>query len=232
MRLFLISTKAGSLGVNLIAANRVVIFDACWNPSHDLQAIFRAYRYGQRKPVFVYRLLAKVSRTRVCVRGFVASLLFPFQGTMEEKIYDRQVTKQSLSMRVVDEKQIGRHFSALELAELFTYTPPPPPPDDPPTQPYPQPEVSEASWRRECHPHSSFSLQEDLVLCGILERLQPKWVTNFHEHDSLLEHIDEEELSEEDRKAAWANYNNLMAATYNQHQQQQQQQQAATLATK
>lgn len=61
---------------------------------------------------------------------------------MEEKIYDRQVTKQSLSMRVVDEKQIGRHFSSSDLAELFTYTPSPLPPDTPPETPIKKPEVS------------------------------------------------------------------------------------------
>ena len=70
-KVFLISTKAGNMGINLQAANRVVLFDSSLNPVHDLQAIYRAYRYGQKKDVYVYRLLSR--------------------GSMEEKIYRSQV---------------------------------------------------------------------------------------------------------------------------------------------
>ncbi|XP_078068033.1 transcriptional regulator ATRX isoform X2 [Mustelus asterias] len=168
-RLFIISTKAGSLGINLVAANRVIIFDASWNPSYDIQSIFRVYRFGQIKPVFVYRFLA--------------------QGTMEEKIYDRQVTKQSLAYRVVDQQQIERHFTMNELTELYTFEPDQL--DDP---------NSEKKKKRDTP-----LLPKDHILAEILQN-QKDYIVGYHEHDSLLDHKEEEELSEEDRKAAWAEY--------------------------
>lgn len=59
--IFMLSSKAGGCGLNLIGANRLVMFDPDWNPANDDQAMARVWRDGQKKPCFIYRFLA-VSR--------------------------------------------------------------------------------------------------------------------------------------------------------------------------
>ncbi|XP_068758816.1 helicase ARIP4-like isoform X1 [Montipora capricornis] len=97
--LFMLSTRAGCLGINLIGASRVVVFDASWNPCHDVQAICRVYRYGQVKPVHIYRLIST--------------------GTMEKKIYDRQISKQGMANRIVDELNPEANFTKQEIMKLI-----------------------------------------------------------------------------------------------------------------
>ncbi|KAL5598548.1 uncharacterized protein BROUX77_006382 [Berkeleyomyces rouxiae] len=101
---FLLSSKAGGCGINLIGANRLVLFDPDWNPASDQQALARVWRDGQKKDCFVYRFIAT--------------------GTIEEKIFQRQSHKQSLSSCVVDSAEdVERHFSLDSLRELFQYRP-------------------------------------------------------------------------------------------------------------
>ena len=56
---FLMTTQAGGVGINLQSAARVVLFDSDWNPQNDLQAVARAHRIGQTKKVVVYRLISR-----------------------------------------------------------------------------------------------------------------------------------------------------------------------------
>ena len=53
---------------------------------------------------------------------------------------------------------------------------------------------------------SPLPAQDDMMLCSILDKLEPQYISGYHEHDSLLEHIYDEELTEEEKKAAWENY--------------------------
>ena len=78
---FLLSSKAGGCGLNLVGANRLVLFDPAWNPADDKQAAARVWRDGQKRRVYVYRLLAT--------------------GTLDEKIWQRQCSKEGLKC-VVD----------------------------------------------------------------------------------------------------------------------------------
>lgn len=56
--IFLISTRAGGVGLNLVAADVVIIYDLDWNPQMDKQAMDRAYRIGQKKNVMVFKLIS------------------------------------------------------------------------------------------------------------------------------------------------------------------------------
>ncbi|KAK6505863.1 hypothetical protein TWF481_007753 [Arthrobotrys musiformis] len=95
----LISTRAGGVGLNITAASRVVIFDFDFSPQDEEQAIARAYRFGQTKPVFVYR--------------------FKVGGTFEDVIHNRSLFKISLAARVVDHSHPVRLAKQGRAREYF-----------------------------------------------------------------------------------------------------------------
>ncbi|KAJ3227576.1 helicase [Clydaea vesicula] len=117
--IFLLSAKAGGVGINLIGANRLILFDIDWNPSvckqgniiityyfnDEFPAIFEAmariWRDGQKKEVFIYRFITT--------------------GTIEERIFQRQVTKLGLSDSIMDDKSTTDGFSTRDLKDLFSF---------------------------------------------------------------------------------------------------------------
>ena len=99
MPLFLISLKAGGLGLNLTAADYVIHLDPWWNPAIEEQASDRAYRIGQQNPVTVYRLIA--------------------EGTIEEKIIQLHKTKKSLADALLEGGDMSAKLSKDELLELL-----------------------------------------------------------------------------------------------------------------
>ena len=98
---FLLSSKAGGCGINLIGGNRLVLFDPDWNPANDKQAAARCWRDGQKKKCYLYRLLAT--------------------GSIEEKVFQRQLSKESLQNVVNGEGVLEQaSMSKEELRKLFT----------------------------------------------------------------------------------------------------------------
>ena len=99
-RLFLISLKAGGVGINLTAADYVILFDPWWNPAVENQAIDRAHRIGRDRPVIVYRLIAR--------------------DTVEEKMLTLQQRKRELALSLTDsDESLAGSLAPGELLELL-----------------------------------------------------------------------------------------------------------------
>lgn len=101
---FLLSTRAGGLGINLATADVVILYDSDWNPQADLQAEDRAHRIGQKKTVRVYRLIT--------------------EKTVEEKIIERAEKKLLLDAIVIQQGRLAsssNKISTREMASIVTY---------------------------------------------------------------------------------------------------------------
>ena len=100
---FLLTTRVGGLGLNLTGANRVILYDPDWNPSVDVQARERVWRIGQENSVTIYRLITT--------------------GTIEEKMYHRQIFKTFLANKVLKDPRQKRFFKSQDLYDLFSLAP-------------------------------------------------------------------------------------------------------------
>jgi len=96
---FLLSTRAGGLGINLATADIVVLYDSDWNPQVDLQAMDRAHRIGQTKPVQVFRFVS--------------------EGTVEEKIIERADRKLFLDAAVIQQGRLAEQMGKVDKKDLM-----------------------------------------------------------------------------------------------------------------
>ena len=97
--IFMLSTRAGGLGINLYTADIVILFDSDWNPQMDLQAMDRAHRIGQKKQVRVYRLVT--------------------ENTVDEKIVERAAVKLRLDRMVIQQGRLADNKQNLGKDEML-----------------------------------------------------------------------------------------------------------------
>uniref|UniRef100_A0AAY4AI84 DNA excision repair protein ERCC-6-like n=1 Tax=Denticeps clupeoides TaxID=299321 RepID=A0AAY4AI84_9TELE len=163
---FLLTTQVGGVGLTLTAANRVVIYDPSWNPATDAQAVDRAYRIGQMENVIIYRLIT-------C-------------GTVEEKIYRRQVFKDSLIRQTTgDKKNPFRYFSKQELKELFKLE-----------------DTRSSSTQLQLQTLHSHQRRSDSHLDEHIAHLHTMYMFGISDHDLMFSHeIDADEDHPEDQEA-------------------------------
>lgn len=171
------------MGINLQAANRLVLFDCSWNPMHDLQAIYRAYRVGQHRDVFIYRLVSS--------------------GTMEEKMYKKQVSKMARANRVVDAQMPSNAFTEKEKSELLEFDEESSDVDE--SEDIVDGNAPAPTKRSKALQQLMDALQEgtqDKVLMQFLEEYGTSLFKSIENHDSFLADDSAQHLNSEEKESA------------------------------
>ncbi|RKF55985.1 Chromodomain helicase hrp3 [Erysiphe neolycopersici] len=113
---FLLSTRAGGLGINLMTADTVIIFDSDWNPQADLQAMARAHRIGQKKPVSIYRLVSKETVEEEVLERARNKLMLEFI-TIQRGVTDKE--KKELREKAVKAGKIDDPRSSEDISRIL-----------------------------------------------------------------------------------------------------------------
>ncbi|KAF4627097.1 hypothetical protein G7Y89_g11061 [Cudoniella acicularis] len=113
---FLLSTRAGGLGINLMTADTVIIFDSDWNPQADLQAMARAHRIGQKKPVTIYRLVSKETVEEEVLERARNKLMLEFI-TIQRGVTDKE--KKELREKAVKAGKIDDPKSSEDISRIL-----------------------------------------------------------------------------------------------------------------